>query len=94
MSDDELQRCCGKRHAMLGAYGFDLRNLFHDLAGCGCIIVFRAVLRARGKDTRVEATADNDRSTACFAQREERIQRFLFKQRIAASQEEAVEIMA
>ncbi len=94
MGDDELQRCCGKRHAVFRAYGFDLRDLFHDLAGCRCVIVFRAVLRTGGKDSRVEAAADNDRCTARFTQRQEGIQCFLFEQGIAASQQEAVEIVA
>lgn len=94
MGDDELQGRGGKRHAMFRAYGFDLRDLFHDLAGCGCIIVLRAIFRTRGKDTRVEAAADDDRCTTCFAERQEGIQRFLFEQGIAASQQEAVEIVA
>jgi hypothetical protein len=94
MGDDELQGGGGQRHAMFRAHDLDLRDLFHDLARRGRIIVFRAVLRAGGKDPRIEAAADNDRSTARFAQGQEGIQRLLFKQGIAAGQQEAVEIVA
>ena len=91
---DELQGRCRKRHAMFRANGFDLCDLFHDLARRRCIIILRAFLRAGGKDARVEAAADNDRRTTRFAERQEGVQRFLFEQGIAPGQQEAVEIVA
>src|ERR1700709_1379566 len=92
MRQNELQRRRLQRNIELFANLFDPHDAIDDRLRCGTIVIMRAGYRARSENAAIVAAAECDRDVALHAQREKRIQRVLFEQRIAAGKKKTVEI--
>jgi hypothetical protein len=70
----------------------DASDALEDIGWGGSIIVTRALDRAGRQNAGVERAADDNPDVPLFAERQETFERVLLQERIAASEQEAVEI--
>src|SRR5258706_13072427 len=92
MPHDELQRCLGKTNTMFSADIIDAPDAVEDLWRCPLIIIISPIDRAGCQDAGVIRASQNDANIAFHAHRQETLERFLLKQRVAAADEEAMQV--
>jgi hypothetical protein len=92
MMQRELQRGAGEGNTVASAHRRDAVDPLDDLGRRRLIIVGRAGNSPGRQDPGIERTADDDGDVPRDAERQEAIERRLLEQRVAAGEEEAVEI--
>ena len=92
VSERELQRRRRERDAMAAADGVDPAHPLEHLGRRCPVVVGRALARPGGEDARVERPADQDADLLLDAERQQLVERALLQQRVAAGEQDAVEV--
>ncbi len=92
MMQRKLQGRGLQRHAMPAADRLDAARALEDRGRGGGIVVTGALDRARGEDAGIVGSAEQDAGAAALAERQEAVERLLVEQRVAAGEQEAVEV--
>ena len=92
MEQRKLQGRGAERHAVALAYRLDLLRLVDECRGGGDIVVRGACLHVARQDAGIVGTAQNHRDMALGALGQEFLKRALLQQRVAPSQQHAVEV--
>ena len=91
MTQRELDRGGLLGNTVAVAHGLDPCCALHDLFGRGLVVVVRPGPRV-GQDAAVEHTSRDDRDPAFHAKRQQILQAHLVQQRVAAGEQEAIEL--
>ena len=92
MMQRELQCGCLQRYVMRRADFLYRCDPSKDVLRCRRVVEPGVLDRSTRENARVVRAAENDADATFLAQRQEGFQRFLFEQRIAPSQQEAIEV--
>jgi hypothetical protein len=92
MHQREVERRLDQCHAVAAADGLDPRHFLDHLGRRFRIVVEGAGPGSAGQDAGIVGTAENDADAARYAERQKCLQGFLFQQRVAAGQQEKIEI--
>src|SRR3954454_16289836 len=92
VAERELERCAGQTHAVPTADGLDTCNALHYIGRGRGVVVVGAGHRTGGQDAGIVGAADQKRDVPLGAVGQERVQRRLLEQRVAAGEQETVEV--